>query len=312
MDEPTHDPEIHRWFQGLGPPPAQQAPPYLHARVRARILSRRRRAGIGAWMGQFGHPLWATALTIVLILSLGANIWWGLGGRAREVPAVAEEGRSWTVYPFQAQLPPNEALQAAVAAHAAIEPEWIGRSFVAGQDPRVAFFRMGTIYTDALAALHSRSVDVASAHIRRLTEVLHHLQAPAILLAYLQEITTWMQRPSYTEVDLTQLLALFEPLYVTAYAQQDDHQAASIFQMAAWLENMALALAASDPVIPQPPVNLDIYLDTLIRFQAPSTVIEAFKQIRPLATRAVLSQTERHQMRSAIQTIQQLLGAMTG
>ena len=47
LDEPTHDPEIHQWFQGLGSPAVQQASPYLRAKVRARILNQQRRAGIG-------------------------------------------------------------------------------------------------------------------------------------------------------------------------------------------------------------------------------------------------------------------------
>jgi hypothetical protein len=36
-DDPPKDPEIHRWFQALGPPPVGQAPPDLGAKVRARI-----------------------------------------------------------------------------------------------------------------------------------------------------------------------------------------------------------------------------------------------------------------------------------
>jgi hypothetical protein len=317
LDEPTHDPEIHQWFQGLGPPAVQQAPTYLQAKVRARILNQQRRAGIGAWMGQFARPMWATALATLFVLSLGANIWWGLAGRLEgprmEGPRVADaSSRALTVYPFQAQFSQNEALQAAVAARAAIEPEGIGRGFVSGYDRRVAFFRMGTAYADALAALHSQVPDAASAHLHRLIDTLRDIQAPAILASYLQEIATWRQSSSYTDDERTQLLALFEPLYVTAYNRQDDPRAVSLFQIAAWLENMALVASTREPMGVEQPAVLQGYHEALTRLQAPSKAIEAFGQIRALASQAELSQAERLEIRRLVQTMQQLLGAMAG
>ena len=312
MNEPTHDPEIRRWFEGLGPPPEQQAPTHLQAKVRARILHQQRPAGFIAWMSRFGHPVWATVLAAVLVLSLSANLWWGLEDFTRKHPAVVDRESAWAVYPFLAQLPRNEVLQTAVAARAAIEPEWIGRGFVSGEDPRVAFFRMGTLYADASAALHSQLSDAAEAHLRRLIEALRRAQAPTILLAYLHEIMAWIQHSSYTEAELMQLLALFEPLYTAAYGGQDDGQAVSVFQIAAWLENLVLALDARAHIPQQQPAILDIYLDALLRFRAPTTVIDAFKQIRTLVTQTAMSQAERRQLRRAIETIQHLLGAMTG
>jgi len=311
FDEPTHDPEIHQWFQGLGPPAVQQAPSYLQAKVRARILNQQRRMGIGAWMGQFARPVWATALAALFVLSLGANIWWGLAGRMEEAPRVADaSGRALTVYPFQAQFSPNEALQAAVTARAATEPEGIGRGFVSGHDRRVAFFRMGTMYANALAALHSQAPDAASAHLRRLIDTLRDIQAPAILASYLQKVATWMQNSSYTDDGRTQLLALFEPLYVMAYNREDNPPAVSIFQIAAWLENMALVASTREHVVVEQTAVLQGYHDALTSLQAPSKAIEAFGQIRTLASQAELSQAERLEIRRLVQTIQHLLGAI--
>ena len=312
LDEPTHDPEIQQWFQGLGPPPAQQVPPYLQAKVRARILHKQGRRGMGAWLVWFARPVWVTALTAICVLSLSANIWWGLTGRTEEAARVADAGRALTVYAFQSQLSQNEALQEAVTARAAIAPEAIGRGFVSGHDRRVAFFRIGTVYADALAALHSQVGDAASAHLRHLIDTLRDVQAPAVLSSYLQEVATWMQSSSYTDEERTQLLALFEPLYVTAYNRQDDPDAVSLFQIAAWLENMALAAATEAHMVAEQAAVLQGYRDTLSRLQAPSRAIEAFDQIRILAGQEELSQAERLEIRRLVQTIQHLLGAMTG
>lgn len=313
MDEPTHDPEIQQWFRGLGSPPVQQAPPYLQARVRARILNRQRRAGIGAWMHRLGGPVWATALTTLCLLSLSANVWWGLADRSGDNPrVVAHADRALTVYPLQAQFSQNQTLHAAVSARAAIVPEGVSRAFVPSHDRRVVFFRLGTVYADALAALQSQALDAASVHLRHLTDTLREVQAPAILSSYLGEVATWMQSAHYTDAERTQLLALFEPLYVTSYSRQDDAHAVSLFQMAAWLENMALGAASKAPVVPEQAAVLQGYHDTLSRLQAPSRAIEAFDQIRTLAGKEHLTQAERLEMRRLVQTMQHLLGAMTG
>jgi hypothetical protein len=119
-----------------------------------------------------------------------------------------------------------------------------------------------------------------------------------------------MQHSSYTDDERTQLLALFEPLYVTAYNRQDDAYAVSLFQIAAWLENMALVASTKERVLVEQTDVLQGYHDALTDLQAPSKAIEAFEKIRTLASQAELSQAERLEIRGLVQTIQQLLGAM--
>ena len=311
-DEPTHDPEVHQWFQGIEPPPARPVLPYLPGKVRARILHEHRRVRFGTWMRQLRYAVWGVALAACLVLSLGVNVWLGLGRPTKNPYTVAEEERTSTVYRFQAQFPADASLQAAVASRKVTDPEWIGRGFASGQDLRVMSFRIGTLYADALAALHSRAVDVAKVPIRHLAETLHRIQAPTLLSAYVQEMTDWLQHSTYTEAELTELLALFEPLYVSVYSQQNHHQVVTIFQLAAWLENMALALSMSDHVVSQEPAIFDVYDDALNRFQAPSQVIDAFGTVRKLGVQETLSPSERQQFQSAIQTIQHLMGDISG
>ncbi len=308
MDEPTHDSQIQQWFQGPGPSPVQPASPALQAKVHARILDQQRRSD--SWTNRLSQPAWVTALIAALMLSLSANIWWGIGERMRAEPKLAGTVRSLTVYPFQRQLSPTEALRVAVAARTAAVPENIGRSFATTSDRRAAFLRLGTMYADALAALHSRDSSLASTYLQRLADILHGLQVPPVLSSYLQDIAAWMQRPSYTDVERIQLLALFEALYITAYTPLDAPHAVSLFQMGAWLENMVLAVTIRQPVMPQHPEVLQTYYDTLIHLQAPASALKAFRQLRTLMARAELNQEEFQQIRRLVQTLQRLLGAM--
>ena len=80
QDDPPKDPELVHWFQTLGPPPIGQAPPNLRVKVRARIEQQRARRGVFAWMPSVGSPAWAVALAMVLVVSVGLNVWWGVTG----------------------------------------------------------------------------------------------------------------------------------------------------------------------------------------------------------------------------------------
>lgn len=297
MDEPTHDSQIQQWFQELGPSPVQPASPALQAKVRARILDQQQRSG--SWTNRLSQPAWVTALIAALMLSLSANIWWGIGERMRAEPKLAGTVRLLTVYPFQRQLSPTEALRVAVAARTAAVAENIGRSFATTSDRRAAFLRLGTMYADALAALHSRDSSLASTYLQRLADILHGLKVPPVLSSYLQDIAAWMQRPSYTEA-----------LYITVYTPLDAPHAVSLFQMGAWLENMVLAVTIRQSVMPQHPEVLQTYYDTLIHLQAPASALKAFRQLRTLTARAELNQEEFQQIRRLVQTLQRLLGAM--
>jgi len=152
---PPKDPEIQRWFQALGPPPSGQAPPDLRVKVWARITQRRARHGVLAWVPALAHPAWAAALAIVLVLSIGLNVWWsilGVGHMAdRGLSEPSPAGRLHT-YRFQAEMTRIHNLGAVVAAAPPLQEP----SMVVGFTPQAArsdFFRIGTLYAEALAAL---------------------------------------------------------------------------------------------------------------------------------------------------------------
>ncbi len=305
------DEDIHRWFESLTPrdevTPSDQFRANLWDRI-AEAPQRGRRPLVPAW-----RTVWAASLAAVFMLSLSANIWWGfLRGHEGDDTRAANTEHALTVYRFQAQLPNRKALQDAVAVRATIESEGVGRSFIPSQDRRVVLFRLGTSYADALAALHGQVTDAASVHLRDLSESLRQVQAPPILLAYLQEVASWIQARRYADAELTQLLALFEPLYITAYGREEDAQAVSLFQMAGWLENMALVAASRDMVVTSQPERLRAYHGVLTHYQAPTNALDAFGQLRLLAMKPAWTPADREQIHRHVHTIQHLLGAMSG
>jgi hypothetical protein len=309
-DEPTHDPEIQQWFQALGPPPVQPASPYLQAKVRARILDKKTRPRLASWMNTFMSPVWASALAAALVLSLSANVWWGLTGQAPQEVQVASETSSLPVYQFQARMRHAEAVEPEMMARVPVVSEPVGRAFASHQDRRVAFFRLGTVYADALAALHSHAPDAAGERLTVLMNTLHRLQAPDTLGHYLRELLTLVQNQAYPDAELAKFLALFEPLYNSAYDSQEEPVALSLFQIGAWLENVALAAATHDPVLQRQTSALVSYQDDLARLQAPSKVLDAFTQLRALIAQPTLTEQDWRQVRLLVQTIQSVLGVM--
>lgn len=307
-DEPTHDPEIQQWFQALGAPPAPPASPYLQAKVRARILDKQTRPRLASWMNMLVNPVWASALAAALVLSLSANVWWGLTGQAPQEVQVVSETSSLPIYQFQARMRHAEAVEPEMMARVPVASEPVGRAFASHQDRRVAFFRLGTVYADALAALHSHTPDAVGARLTVLMDALHRLQAPDALAHYLRELLTLVQNQAYPDAELAQFLALFEPLYSSVYDSPEEPAALSLFQIGAWLENVALAAATHDPVLQQQTSALASYQDDLVRLQAPSKVLDAFTQLRALMAKPTLTAQDWHQIRPLVQTIQSVLG----
>src|SRR5215813_11610378 len=113
-DDPPKDPELVHWFQTLGPPPTGQAPSNLRVKVRARIAQQRARHSVFAWLPSMASPVWAAALAMIFVASVGLNVWWGIRGfgplssgtrqaAETDVSALGPAGRLRT-YRFQAGM----------------------------------------------------------------------------------------------------------------------------------------------------------------------------------------------------------------
>src|SRR5712691_10796101 len=255
QDDPPKDPELVHWFQTLGPPPMGQAPSNLRVKVRARIEQQRARRGVFAWMPSVGSPAWAVALAMVFVVSIGLNVWWGFTGFGprpsgtrqvadTSVGALGPAGHLRT-YRFQVGMARAPEFGTFVAAHPALREPTAVVGFTP-QAARTAYFRMGTRYAEALAALQGGALEVAAPRLDLLIQAVASVQAPHALPQYLREMYTLLQSRQYEAAVLARFLALFEPLYEDAYARTDTEEGLLLFRAGAWVENLSLAAAAGD------------------------------------------------------------------
>jgi hypothetical protein len=233
------------------------------------------------------------------------NVWWKIDShqtaRPLEQPVQA--------YQFLQGLQENTALGTLVAARAAVREQPIGLGF-ALQDARIIFFRMGIMFTDALAALHSETLHVATQHLDTLAKALNGVQAPQALSQYLREIQALQQSQRYSGAELAKFLALFEPLLVAEYAQTDTAVAVTLFRLGAWLETMALAAATGDPISLQQEPAIRYFRSVLPVLQTPPEVEQAFAQMQRLMDAPALTEADWQTLRDLIQRTQKILGAL--
>jgi hypothetical protein len=246
-------------------------------------------------------------LATAFVLSLAVNIWWGIDRRGTDPPLSAPESRPVYAYHFLQTIQSPKAIGSLVASHPAVEAPFVGLGF-ALQDPRVVIFRMGILYIDALAALHSGTLDVATRRVDALGKAMHSLQAPPLLSHYLTEIHTLLQNRQYTGQELAKFLALFELLYEQELGT--DAAEVRLFRFGAWSENMALAVAASDHRALRQAAGAPYLRTSLLQLDAPASVIEAFDRIQRLSTTTTLTDADLRACGSLVRTIQKTLGAL--
>jgi hypothetical protein len=241
-----------------------------------------------------------------LILSLAVNVWWQIDSQQTARPL---EQQPVYAYQFLQGLRENTALGTLVAARAAVREQPIGLGF-ALQDARIIFFRMGIMFTDALAALHSETLHVAEQHLDTLAKALNSVQAPRALAQYLRELQAMQQSQRYSGAELAKFLALFEPLFVAEYAPTDTAAAVILFRLGAWLETMALAAAAGDPISQQQEAAIRYFRSVLPGLQTPPEVEQALAQMQRLVNAPALTAADWQTLRDLIQRTQKILGAL--
>ena len=313
-DDPPKDPELRHWFQTLGPPPPGPVPPNLPVKVRARIAQHQARRGVFPWLPSMASPAWAVALAMVLVVSVGLNVWGGLrafGPHPAGTPqgahtSVGDLGSAWHLrtYWFQVGIARATALGAFVAAHPALPEPPAVRGFTP-QAVRTAYFRMGTWYAEAVAALQGGALEGAAPRLDLLIQTLASVQAPHALPQYLRALETLLQRRQYEAAVLARFLALFEPLYEDAYARNDRAEGLLLFRAGAWVANLALAAAAGDrEAVRQAGEVVEACRRTLIQLHAPQEALAALAALHSLVASRTLSDQEISAIQALIKNIQ--------
>lgn len=304
-NDPPQDPEIHRLFHALGPPPVGKAPPDLRAKVLARIEQQRPRPGLWVWLPGWS-PAWATACAVVLGLSLGVNIWWSVRTfTGRDAPGGTA---GLQIYRFQAGMQHNQEVGRLVAARAVPQEPTAVVGFTP-QVQRTAFVHIGIIYTDILGALRGGAVEAAIPRLERLTQLLTKVQAPRALSQYLRMVQTSLPPQQYDTEVLLRFLALFESLYEEAYATRTPiAEEVILFRAGAWLENMSLAAASGDgAAVRQGREAVKALRQALTQLHAPPEALAGLQRLHERTARAVLTDQDLSAAHTLVQQIQAML-----
>jgi len=267
-----------RGLRQLAPDPHAEVPADFHATVmtRARVLPLPRPR---LWdQTRERLTVWAPALAVALVLSLGVHVWQGLRGLGPQPLVGPRVVGPAPIYQFQAQLLPTTALGALVTARPVPHLPRARVGFTS-LPPRSTFVRMGLLYTDTLAVLQSGAVEAAKDRLDLLTQAVNSLQAPPALAQYLGEMQSMLQRQPPTDHTMAQLVALFEPLYAQVYATDPTAAAWVLFQTGAWAENLSLAAAAgAQEAVQQAPMVQALH-DALRPLNVPDAVLDALQQL---------------------------------
>jgi hypothetical protein len=306
-----HDADIRQWFGVLPPPPAARVSPHLRARVLAQIEQRRASRCLSVWLPPLWSPTWAAVCVVGLVLSLAVNVWWSIG---HFKASMSDPDRGHQPVPVSRHLPDMQqaqALGAVVSARTTFDEQIIGLGFVPYSE-RLIFFRMGTLYTDSLAALHSEALEVAAPRLRALIAAVEHLQAPRILAAYLHEMQTLLRSRRYAGKELATFLALFESLLEDTYTPTNVVNAATLFQVGAWLENIALAAAVGDAAALRQAPALRYCRRNLTQLDAPPEVLDTLAQLLQLVSAPEITDTDMRTIHTLVTEMQHTLAGMRG
>lgn len=312
-NEATPFPEAHadpalrflmRGLHQLAVDPHAAVPEDFHAAV----LTRARQLPVPhprlrAWL-RARLTIWAPVLAVGLLVSLGGHVWQGFRALSSPVARVSQvtaprRESPWPLAHFQEQLQHAPGLGALVAARP-FPP--VPRALV-GFTPhasRSTFVQIGRLYADAVAALHGGAGEVARPRLEALLQALTNVQAPPVFVQYVREMLRLLSSQTAGDPTNAQWLALFEPLYEGVYARDPAAAAWVFFQTGAWLENLALAATADDPVAVRQAQVVQALSTALRPLRVPDTVLEALEQMRVVMTQQPLTSQD-------LRTIQTLL-----
>ncbi len=308
-DDPPRDPVVQQWFQSLDPPPEVEDSPGARLRMLAQIDERRG----PRWWPSIPAPALAAGLAIGLLLSLGLNLWWGRQVVGVESPPVhnarlkaSQVPPALTIYRFQTRMTRSAALGELLAERLPEAPSTAPIGFTP-QARRTAFFRLGRLYADVLAALQHTQVDRAEPYLGWLAQTLTLVQAPPQLTAYLEAIRNQLPEQPRELGQWTFLLAGFEVLYRDVYEVDEPSIAWRLFELGAWLENLYLAAAVGDvEAVVQGGEQQGRYRG-LEAFHLPPKSLTTLTELQNLIHQSNLSRDDMAAIQRHVETIQTLL-----
>lgn len=282
-----------------------QAPPFFFQGVMARVEQPQPRQSIFAAASSQLSGAWGLALAACLLLSLTFNALWGAGVLG---PPVAVQPRVYTVQagPWQDRIHNGKELAGYIIAHSVSSAESDGLGLVALPAPAL-FFRAGTGYAETLALLRGDQTTQARQRVNQLIEALDAAGTPDVLIAYLREMQALIEAQRLSGATLTRFLALFETLYESAYQEQSEGAALTLFRTGAWLENMYLATQAGDRAALQQGPESAYFKHALQPLGVRPELLNALEQIGHHVSQPTISGQDIAAVRTLVQRLQHQL-----
>ena len=313
--ERTEAQALLRIMEAARPSHDIHAPPHFYARVMQRVEQRRTRRGWFAARLSPLTPVWVPVLSVALLLSLGLNLWLGLGTwgeHAARPPQVAqtaldgfERATRVQAQAFQSGTPDAANLSTFIATHSAVDAQSSALGF-ADRTPRTLPFLVGTLYVEALAYMRSGTLDAAIQHMRLIDTALSTTPLPPVLVQYLRAMQPLLATASSSPEVLETFLPLFEPLY-DDYTRSRGLEGMTLFRLGVWLENMLLTAAANDPALRQQSDTAKAFHQAMQHLRAPTVVQETLAQLSVLLARPAMTARDVTRMLQLVQKTQRLL-----
>lgn len=312
--EQTEAQDLIRLFQAVRPPEVQP-PPDFRAKVLTRVEQRRARHGLFGGMTPLLTPWWAPALAVILLLSLSVNIWMGFWASGQRTPVSQQAAgpvldplgreRPLQAYTFQSGIHSATDLGTLVTAHAVTGEPAVAFGFTATSE-RARFFHLGTLYAEALAYVHSGTLDVAAQRLAAMHKELVDIQGTGVLSHYLSIMQHLLQNRQYTAEVLEKFLALFEVLY-NEDARSVDAESLTLFRAGTWVENMKLAAAAGDKDALRQGTTTQYFRREMQSLHAPQGILDALEQISHIVAKPEMTDRDVIEVLTLAKQVQRLL-----
>ena len=286
-------------------------PPDVQTRLMAQLAQRHSQATEQIALQNTLRAWLVPAMTGLLVLSLGANTWLGFQHHVLNTESapqidtriVAILSQSGSTYQFQKYLKHPDTWNAYLTAYADSggEPTVI-HGFEAPTEISVSV-RIGSLYAEALAALHSGAYEATAARVEELIEALHQMKASDVLILHLRDVE-WQIEKSPDTSEMAEALALFEPLYEAVYTSSLPGAIHS-FRVGSGLTNLALAAALGDAgAVLRGVQDIEQAMSSL---SPPNAVLSVLAQLQTLVTDRALSAHDMPKLHTLIQTLRKML-----
>jgi hypothetical protein len=252
------------------------------------------------------HKIMAS-LMLALVMSCSAGRTWAQGERT--LPA-SPEVTGGEVYldssRFQARIRSASDLGTLAKQQVALGEQAVAFGFAA-RSAEARFFIIGSLYTEAVAHLHSGNVMEAAKQLAAIEQELVTLQAPGSLYNYLTKTRNILERQQYTDEVRTDFLALLQP-FLDDYAKSQGDAKLTLFRAGTWLIDVGLAAAAQDTPALRQPIKAQYFNREMKRLAAPKGVLEAMDQITRITEKPEITDSDARVVLKLVKQIQELLG----